>query len=144
MSGLSGISKMLGVDYFKSFAKPKRRVNKTAKHVKFSEKRVFLPRVTYTYVYISWSKKCPFFGKFRMLCFPVIFVLRFAFLPYYHRFLYNILSKQWRIQDPVKHLWGSLSVKIIVLAAFRCELFLQKSSTIGVWRSLEAESCRFV
>ena len=55
---------------------------KKTKHVKFSEKQVFL---ALWYACVSGGKKCLFFGKFDVLCFLGTPVLRFAFLPYYRR-----------------------------------------------------------
>ena len=37
------------------------------------------------YVYVSEGKKCSLFGKFGVLCFLVIFVLKFAISPYFRR-----------------------------------------------------------
>ena len=51
---------------------------KKTKHVKFSEKLKF-----------------PFFGKFGVLCFLVTPVLRFAFLPYYQRYLLSL----WKVNN---------------------------------------------
>ena len=51
---------------------------KKTKHVKFSEERKF-----------------PFFGKFGVLCFLVTPVLRFAFLPYYQRYLLSL----WKVNN---------------------------------------------
>ena len=63
--------------------------NKKTKHTKFSEKKKnpehFLPLDTHTYVFVSGSKKCSFLGKLGVLYFPVTFVFKFAFLPYYRR-----------------------------------------------------------
>ena len=38
---------------------------------------------------VSGGKKCSFFGKFGVFCFPVTIVLRFALLPYYQRITYS-------------------------------------------------------
>ena len=56
---------------------------KKTKHAKFFEKRTFLVPNTHTHVNVAGGKKCSFFGKFGVLCFLVIPVLRFALLPYY-------------------------------------------------------------
>ena len=53
----------------------------------FPKNEHFLQPDTRTYVRVSGSKKCLFFGKFGVLCFPETPVLRFAILPYYRRFL---------------------------------------------------------
>ena len=71
---------------------------KKTKHAKFSQKRtfltdvtkfilpqVYLPLDTYMCLYISGGKKCSFFRKFGLLCFLVIPVMIFAFLPYYQQ-----------------------------------------------------------
>ena len=55
---------------------------KKTKHVNFSEKRTFL---TPWYAHVRNSKKRSFSGKFGVLCFLEIPVLRFALLPYYQR-----------------------------------------------------------
>ena len=61
---------------------------KKTKQVKFSEKGTF-----FTYVCVSGSKKCSFFGKFCVHCFLETPVLRFALLAYYRRFLtFRVLS----------------------------------------------------
>ena len=39
------------------------------------------PPYTHIYVCVSGCKKCSFFGKFGVLCFPETLVLRSAFLP---------------------------------------------------------------
>ena len=51
---------------------------KKTKHVKFSKNRTFLLPDTHRYMFVSWSKKCSFFGKFDLLCFLVTPVSRFA------------------------------------------------------------------
>ena len=53
---------------------------KKTKHAKFSEK------MTISYSLCTGGKKCPFFGKFGVLCFLQTPVLRFALLPYYRRY----------------------------------------------------------
>ena len=45
----------------------------------------FLPPNMHTYVCVSGSNKCSFFGKFGMLCFLETLVLRCVLLPYYRR-----------------------------------------------------------
>ena len=55
---------------------------KKIKHAKFSGERPFTP----WYAHMHVGKKNSFFGKFGVLCFLKIRVLRFAFLPYYRRF----------------------------------------------------------
>ena len=52
----------------------------------FRKTKIFYPLIrTCTYVCVSGSKTCSFFGKFDLLCFLETPVLRFAFLPYYLR-----------------------------------------------------------
>ena len=58
---------------------------KKTKHVKFSENEHFLPPDNHMYMCVSGGKKCSFLGKFDVLCFLEILVLRFALLPYYRR-----------------------------------------------------------
>ena len=58
---------------------------KKAKLAKISENKQVLPPDTHTYVCVSRSKKCLFFGNFGVLCFLETPVLRFALLPYYRR-----------------------------------------------------------
>ena len=53
--------------------------NKKTKHAKFSEKRTFLIPCNLSE---SGCIKYSFFENFDLLCFLVISVLRFAFLPY--------------------------------------------------------------
>ena len=50
----------------------------------------------HTQVYLLVGKKCSFFGKFDVICFPVTPVLRFALLPYYRRNNATILCKTLR------------------------------------------------
>ena len=58
----------------------------------FPKSKHFLPPNTHTYVRVSGGKKCLFFGKFGVLCFLEILVLRFALLLYYRRYMhYNYL-----------------------------------------------------
>ena len=58
---------------------------KKTKHAKFSEKQTFLTPDMHTYVWLSGSKNCSFFGKFGVHCFLETPVLRFALLPYYRQ-----------------------------------------------------------
>ena len=51
---------------------------------------IYLSPITHTVVCIFGGKKCSFFGKFGVLSFLVIPVLRFAFLPYYRRFTLEV------------------------------------------------------
>ena len=44
----------------------------------FPENEHFLPPYTYTYLHVSGSKKCLFFGKLGVLCFLVTSILRFS------------------------------------------------------------------
>ena len=53
----------------------------------FAKNEHFLPPDTNIYLCVSGGKKCLFFGKFGVLCFLVISVLRFALLPYYPRLI---------------------------------------------------------
>ena len=63
------------------------RYFKKTKHVKFSEKQLFLtPWYVHVRVRIG-GKKCSFFGKFDLLCFPETPVSKFAILPYYWRIM---------------------------------------------------------
>ena len=56
---------------------------KKTKHAKFSEKRLFLtPWYAHAHVCVSGVRNVRFFGKFGVLCFLIIPVLRFALLPY--------------------------------------------------------------
>ena len=57
---------------------------KKTKHVKFSEKQIFL---TPWYTRVSGGKKNLFFGKFDVLCFLETPVLRFTLLPYYRQYV---------------------------------------------------------
>ena len=54
------------------------------KHVKFPEKRTFLT-LRDAHVRVHIKQKCLFFGKFGVLCFLEIPVLRFVDLAYYRR-----------------------------------------------------------
>ena len=63
---------------------------KKTKQAKFSEKWTFLTPDPHTCVCISGGKKCSFFGKFRVLCFLVTPILRFALFPYCWRIIVNI------------------------------------------------------
>ena len=58
------------------------RKQSTPNFPNFPKNRHFLPP---GYVCVSEGKKCPFFGKFDVLCFLETPVLRFALLPYYRR-----------------------------------------------------------
>ena len=49
----------------------------------FPKNEHFLPLDTHTYVCVSGSMKCLFFGKFGVLCFLLTSVFRFSILPYY-------------------------------------------------------------
>ena len=51
---------------------------KKTKHVKCSKSKHFLSPDTHTYVCVSGGKKCSFFGKFDVLCFPEKPVSRFT------------------------------------------------------------------
>ena len=51
----------------------------------FSKIEHFLPPDTHTCACASEGQKCPFFGKFGVLCFLVSSVLRFALFSYYRR-----------------------------------------------------------
>ena len=62
------------------------RCFKKTKHFKLSEKRTFLIHL------LSGGKKCSFFGKFDVLCFLEIPVLRFALLPYNRRYIVQFTS----------------------------------------------------
>ena len=57
-------------------------------------------------------KKCSFFGKFDVLCFLEIFVLRFALLPYYRRTgkLDLQMLHDFRLDYPKKLLCGYLNI----------------------------------
>ena len=54
------------------------------------------------------GKKCSFFGKFGVLCFPETPILRFALLPYYRRAMdvsssylsHHKIGNQKSVQDP--------------------------------------------
>ena len=65
---------------------------KKAKQVKFSEKRTLC---------VSGGKKCPFFGKFRLLCFVEISVLRFAFFIINVQIFYNLAFHTQRLLSRV-------------------------------------------
>ena len=52
----------------------------------FPKIKHYLTHDTHTYVRVSVGKKCLFFGKFRVLYFLVMPVLRFALLPCYQQF----------------------------------------------------------
>ena len=92
---------------------------KKTKQVKFSEKRLFF---TTWYARVSGGKKWSFFGKFDVLCFLEIRVLRFALLSYYRRFikidrklimemmLHNCLK--WRGKCKLKQRWFLFFIKI--------------------------------
>ena len=51
----------------------------------FPKNEYFLPSDTHTYVCVSGERNVRFFGKFYLLCFLFISVLRFAFLSYYQQ-----------------------------------------------------------
>ena len=73
---------------------------KKTKHVKFSEKRLFLTP-WYPHVCVSGGKKCSFFGKFGLLCFLKTPVLRFALLPYYWRISGYIMRNSMKYEKRV-------------------------------------------
>ena len=58
---------------------------------------------TPTCVCVSGGKKCSFFGKFGVLCFLEIPVLRFALLPYYRRIVIS-LTPQYHFHQLHRHL----------------------------------------
>ena len=69
---------------------------KKTKHVKFSEKRTFLPPDKHMYGCVSRGKKCSFFGKFEVLCVLESSVLRFTLLPYYRQnnaYIFTLLTQ---------------------------------------------------
>ena len=61
----------------------------------FPKNEHFLPPDTHRYVCVAGGRKCLFFGKFGMLCFLEISVLRFALLPYHRRI--KSLKSNWAI-----------------------------------------------
>ena len=65
-----------------------------AKHAEFSEKRTFRTCAYQGDGGGGGGKKCLFFGKFGVVCFLVISVLRFALLPYYRRI---VIRRQFKI-----------------------------------------------
>ena len=95
---------LMVLTYFVS-NKPKGRISKPVfqenkAHQIFRKKKnisySLIRRRTYTqtYVCVSGSKKCLFFGKFGEFCFLETPVLRFALLPYYRRFSSGWLHSQ--------------------------------------------------
>ena len=74
----------------------------------FPKNKHFLPTDAHTYVCASGGKKCSFFGKFGVLCFPGTPILRFALLPYYRRAMdvsssylsHHKIGNQKSVQDP--------------------------------------------
>ena len=63
----------------------KRGISRKQSTPNFPKNEHFLLPDTHTYVCVSGGKKCSFFGKFGVLCFFEIPLLRFALLSYYQR-----------------------------------------------------------
>ena len=62
----------------------------------FPKNEHFLSPDTHTYMCVSGSKKCLFFGKFGMLCFLETPALRLTLLPYYQRsVVFSEIRKPW-------------------------------------------------
>ena len=94
---------LMVLTYFVS-NKPKGRISKPVfqenkAHQIFRKKNISYSLIrrrmyTQTYVCVSGSKKCLFFGKFGEFCFLETPVLRFALLPYYRRISSGWLHSQ--------------------------------------------------
>ena len=96
----------------------KKKKNKA--HQIFRKTNISNPLIR-TYVCVSGGKKCSFFEKFGVLCFFETPVLRFALLPYYRRYVFQIFCKIFS----VLYIGGfcgvqflSLCLKIFRLASF--------------------------
>ena len=64
-------------------------------------------------MYVSGDKKCSFFGKFGVLCFPVTPALRFTLLPYCRALTGSIrFSKYLCLKFKVKHFWRNLTFNL--------------------------------
>ena len=101
----------------------------TIKHVKISE---HLPPDTDTYVCVSGSRKCSFFGRFGVLCFLVTSVLKFAFLPYQSRDLYE-----------VNH-YCFLSYPLVYEKKFKGSYFINTGLNLGLRKSFrKVLKCRY-
>ena len=67
-------------------------VSKKQSTPNFPKNKHFLAPAKYTYVCVSWGKKCSFFGKIGVLCFFEACVLKLPLLPYYRRITHSKLT----------------------------------------------------
>ena len=80
------------------------------------------PLISHTYS--GFTQKRSFFGKFGVLCILVTSVLRFAFLPYYRRFIHALkqifyfICKHKLIQIITTFLWSILLFDLLIATLY--------------------------
>ena len=80
----------------------------------------------FTYVCVSGGKKCSFFGKFDVLRFFEIPVLKFALLPYYRRIIINSnIFRHIHVllrHIPIKPYCGIFSTRVTLAYSVPCHI----------------------